>query len=348
MQIDPFGLYGFQIGVILVAIMLAVSGIVLGMGYALEDKKLKEFGKNELYQSIISGVMLGSFLVLFANGGLVAQVVSSVTLSNGTSFSCQALMQSNAALCFASNYLSGAKQYVFMNSSYNSLMSISAGFLTSLVGLNAVLGIIAGIKLNLVIVSISFTGIIAPFLNEIQYAISAIVAIMVGISVESSLLTFVALTATTIILPAGLLLRTFYPTRKLGGFFIAVAIGMYVIFPLSYLFDAMMVSQYDASGSQSGLAQVTLSAQSVKNEYIGDIGASSNQSSGLIGSITGSISDLSSLISGYFASLFNVISGLIVQVFVLPIFNLIVTGISIREFSNVLGSEASFGKFRIL
>ena len=348
MQIDPFGLYGFQIGVIIIAIMITISGMVLGIGYALDDRKIKEFGRSEIYQSVISGVLLGSFLLLFANGGAVSSLVNAVTLSNGTSFSCQAIMQNNAALCFASNYLNGPKQYTFMNRSYDSLMTISTGFLASLVALNSVLGILAGIKISLVIVSLSFAGVMQPFLNEIQYAISALIAIIVGISIESSLLSFVALTATTLVLPIGLLLRTFYPTRKLGGFFIALSIGMYVVFPLSYLFDAMMVSQYNVGSSQANLSEITFSAQSAKNQYIGTVGTNTLESTGTLSAITNSVSSLSSSISNMLDSLFNTISGLIIQVFVLPIFNLVVTGISIREFAGVFGSEAYFGKFRIL
>lgn len=348
MQIDPFGIYGFQIGVIMIAIMITISGIVLGMGYALDDRKIKEFGRSEIYQSVISGVLLGSFLLLFANGGVVSSLVNAVTLSNGTSFSCQAMMQSNAALCFASSYLNGPRQYTFMNRNYDSLMTISAGFLASLVALNSILGIMAGVKINLLIVSLSFAGLLQPFLNEIQYAVSALVAIMVGISIESSLLAFVALTATTLVLPTGLLLRTFYPTRKLGGFFIALAIGMYVVFPLSYLFDAMMVSQYDIGSNQTNLSQITFSAQSIKDQYINTIGTNTNQSTGVINSLTNSVSALSLSISNILSSLFNTISELMVQVFVLPVFNLIVTGISIRELSGIFGSEAYFGKFRIL
>ncbi len=347
-MIYPFGLYGFQIGVILVGMMLAVSGIVLGLGFAFDDRKLKDFGRNELYQSIISGILLGSFLILFANNGLVSQLVNAVTISNGTSFSCQSFMQNNTVICFASNYLTGSTQYTFMGSRHSSLMSISTGFLTALVGLNAVLGVIAGIQIDLVIVSISFASLLAPFLHEISYGISGIVMIMVSISIQSALLAFVALTATTVILPVGLLLRTFYPTRKLGGFFIAVAIGLYVVFPLTYLFDASMMGQYSLGSNQTVISQITVSAQSVQGQYLGAIGTGKNGSSGIVGSIAASVSSLSSGISSALASFFNLISGLIVQVIILPVFSLIVTGISIKELSEVLGSEASFGKFKIL
>ncbi len=46
--------------------------------------------------------------------------------------------------------------------------------------------------------------------------------------------------------------------------------------------------------------------------------------------------------------LLNQLAYLIVYAFVLPIFSLIVTGISIRELSRVLGAEAFFGKFNLL
>ena len=39
MQVLPFGQYGFSIAVYVIGIMIAISGISLGLGYAINDKK---------------------------------------------------------------------------------------------------------------------------------------------------------------------------------------------------------------------------------------------------------------------------------------------------------------------
>ena len=71
MDILPFGAYGFSIAVYVIGIMLAIAGISLGIGYAANKRSLKEFGKEEIYQSVINGVLVGSMLILFSQNGIV-------------------------------------------------------------------------------------------------------------------------------------------------------------------------------------------------------------------------------------------------------------------------------------
>jgi len=50
-------------------------------------------------------------------------------------------------------------------------------------------------------------------------------------------------TALTLVLPAGILLRVFTPTRDAGSFLIATALGFYFIFPFTYLINARVMYQ---------------------------------------------------------------------------------------------------------
>lgn len=59
-----------------------------------------------------------------------------------------------------------------------------------------------------------------------------------------NILNFVKYTALTILLPAGILMRSFPPTRGAGAYVMAFAIGMYFIFPLSYIVTDLMVLDY--------------------------------------------------------------------------------------------------------
>ncbi|GEM_PF-4970866 len=59
-----------------------------------------------------------------------------------------------------------------------------------------------------------------------------------------------------IFMGAGILLRSFYFTRKLGGLLMAIAIGLYFIFPMAYLLAG---SVYDHTGGfDSGVATVNV------------------------------------------------------------------------------------------
>jgi hypothetical protein len=72
------------------------------------------------------------------------------------------------------------------------------------------------------------------------------------------------------------------------------------------------------------------------------------RSNGVLGWIGSAISGISGMLSDMVNWLLNVMAYLIVYAFVLPIFSLIITGISIRELSGMLGAEAFFGRFNIL
>ncbi|MGC8586821.1 MAG: hypothetical protein ACP5K9_00835 [Candidatus Micrarchaeia archaeon] len=342
----PFGIYGFGMATLIIAIMLSISGIVLGIGYALDDKRLKEFGRSEIYQSIINAAMVGGLLALFASNGIITSFMNNITYSSSSSFSCPEFMSNNAALCFAYNYLAGSSPYTFMGSQHSSLLSTISGMLFALIGLAIVLGIIAGIRIDLLVASFSFSNVLNPFLSELQHIITITAAAFVGISVQASVLSFVALTATTVILPTGLILRSFYLTRRVGGFFISLAIGLYVVLPLSYLLNAFLMNSYSTSINQTSIESVTSTASSFSGSLDGISSYNStNETSngGIVGMITGGISSVANSVSGIFSSLLAFVSGLVMQVFILPAFSLAITYISIRELARALGSEAAFG-----
>ena len=341
----PFGLYGFNIAVLLISIMLAISGIILGLGYALDDRKLKDFGKNELYQSIINGILVGGLLVLFVNNGPIDSLINSLVPTH-SQFSCPSYMSSNLAICFAYSYLAGSLPYTFMGSVHISLLEKITLLLSALFLLSTILGALASLDINLIIVSLNFSFIIKPFLNEIQYIINILTATAVSTSVQALLLVFIALTAVSIILPLGIILRSFYPTRKLGGFFIALAIGLYVVFPLSYLFNAILLNSFNSNYNASSITVVTSNASLFENQTISsiDTNATSTDVIKLENSAVKLFSSISSILNG----LISYASSLVMQVFILPVFDLVITAISIREIAELLGSEAFFGKFKVL
>ncbi len=342
MGVLPFGMYGFSISIYVVSIMICIGGIILGVGYALNEKKLKEFGKNEVFQSIINGVLVGSMLILFSSSGIVNTMLNSITSSENASSTCMPQMSGNTAMCFAYSYLVGTTPYHFMGKEGQSILTVTTNLLTDLFYVNAILGVIAGLKINAVIISFSFGSFINPILYEIQYAIKALSDVAISITIQSSVLIFAAISATTILLPLGLIMRTFYPIRKLGGFLIATGIGLYVIMPMTYVFDASLINNYPESITNSSLNFAVNSTSSIESMLESRL--TSNSIS--LPNFESSLTRINSVFNNAIESLLRYVALLIMYAFVLPTFSLVLTGISIRELSGILGSESRIDLFR--
>lgn len=332
--------------------MISISGIILGLGYALNERKLKEVGKKELMESLFNGILVGSLFLLFSSNGAVSILLNQLTLSNNATISCSSILSQNPALCLANNYLVGTNTYTFEGVQHSSVLSSVTTLMVGLVSLNTVLGLVGSSKIDLIIVTISLSYVVNPIITQIQYLIRILSTLSISILVQSAIITLIAISALSLILPSGIILRSFYPTRKLGGFLIAVAIGLYVVLPLSYVFNASIVSSLSTNVNYTSLSEVTLSTKNFQNTVISSGAKAQNSNStvlsGLINTISGGITSLTNSISNIINYLYSIISYFIVSVFILPIFSLILTGISIREFSQILGSEAFFGKFDIL
>ncbi len=347
----PLSSYAFSISVYVIGIMIAIGGIILGIGYAANEKRMKEFGKKELLESVVNGAIVGGIFLLFAPHGAITGLISQATLSGNTTLSCDAFMATNPSMCLAYDYLISPSAYTFMGETHSSVLSTASGTIAELLLLNGVLGIIAGVKLSAVVVSFQFSYVFAPIISELQYIIKMLGTVAISAVVQASVLEVAAIGSLTVLLPAGIVLRTFYPTRKLGGFLMATAIGLYVVLPMSYVLNATLVNEYSASLSPTGtsITQIMGSATSLRDSLLGSQQQLNATDSGVgFSSINSAIASISGAISGLINWLLNELAYLIVYAFVLPIFSLIITGISIREISGILGAEAHFGKFNIL
>lgn len=334
--------YGLEIAVGTIAIMIAIGGIAAGLGFALNSNKLKEFGKDELFQSIVNGMLVGSFLVLFMPNGIMTNIVNGLASNGTSSLSCPSFASQNYAICFAYNYLTGSG-YTLNGVYHQSVLSQTTSLIIGFLGLNTALGIIAGLNLNIAIASISFSSVLNPIISEIQYFIKALTTISISAIVQSSLLTFIASSAVTVLLPVGLILRTFYPTRKTGGFLIAVAIGMYIILPMSYVLDANMINNYSNNISNSTIVTLTSAAYGAQGQMLSSSITTAKIS--FISTVAGYVNSIANGFSSIATMVINAISYFLIAAFILPAFSMVLTIISIKEISAILGSEISFGLF---
>jgi hypothetical protein len=167
---------------------------------------------------------------------------------------------------------------------------------------------------------------------------------------------FIYYVALPIMLPVGIVLRTFYFTRKLGGAIIAMAIGGFMILPLTYVFSATLLDSYFtnslATPISSTISSINSFSSSVSNLQssafsLGSTGSANTINWGLLGVVTSGIGALTSSFNLVLTEIWNSIVLTIIQVFFLPIFSIILTVISTKELANIFGSELNLEMFNV-
>jgi hypothetical protein len=342
---DPF--LGYSIAIEVLAIMIAVGGIIFGVGLAINDRRLKQIGQSELYQVVINGAIIGAFIVLFVPGGLISALLGSMTTGvSGTS--CSAY-PNNPATCFATSYLSGVSDVTINGNPYQSLLTSNLELLSASALLYAGVGTLSSVKLDLFIISFGLQGLNA-ILGPLKGIIDFLSLSSVFIIAQSMLLGFFYYTALPLMLPVGIVLRTVYFTRKLGGAIIAIAIGGYLILPLTYVFSAVLLNTFyvnalatPVSSTVSSINTFLSSVQSLQGSAfsLGSTQSANTINFNLVGVVTSGIGVLTSSFNLVLSAIWDSMVVLIIQVFFLPIFSMILTFISVKELAKLLGSEIS-------
>ncbi len=340
---------GYNIAVSVISIMLSIGGMVWGLGYATDNLKLKSFGRDEIIQSCINGAIVGSLFLFLSPGGLGTGIINGLVSSSNVTVSCTGYLSSNYAICFANNYLVGLAPVTINNNGYPSLLDSSLELLVPVSTIYAILGFISSSQVSLGVISFAFTTLLTPLLSQMNFIIEALTFAIIGIYTQSALLNVIAIVAVPLLLPIGIVLRTFYPTRRLGGTMIAIAIGLFVVFPLTYLLDAQITVNYSSSINIADLNSFQLQSQSAQNSVLsistGTI--TSNSLGGILQVITGTLGGLISSFTPLLNEIVSWLAILIVEVFFFPVFSIMLTITSIRELAKVFGSEVSLGRFDI-
>ena len=338
---------GYSIAIAAVSVMIGVFGIILGLGYATNNKRIKDFGFDELIQSLIGGVIIAVLYTAFSQGGFISTAINQVFYSSNASATCYGIPAQNPAICFAYAYTSGISPISVNGKQYPSLMDSAIVLLAPVSVLYGVLAVLGSIKLSGIIISIGFASFVQPLLSQINYIISTLTFAIISLEIQGIIIKFAAATALPVLLPVGLVLRTIYFTKRLGGMLIALAIGLYAVFPLTYLLGAQLVSTYSINASQ-----LSSSVSSYSGDILGSIQGSVQPSlgsmnfsilSGLYSTVNSVIAPIESLIE----SLISAIAILITEVFFVPLLSIMITITSTRELARIMGSEISFGKFDI-
>ena len=197
---------GVEIAVIVVSASIVLAGILLGLGKAFGYKRIENFGVEELIQSIVNAAIIGAFAAIIE---LVAVISSTIV----------------TPLCEEGNVV---QQLICVLGNINDSLFLMFQNLVQILNL---LGYYQSLALEFGAFAI------VPFANldSVSAVLSAQIlslnAIIILLSLNMQIAVFIGGNALGLLFPVGLVLRTMFATRKVGGFLIALAIGLYLFYP---------------------------------------------------------------------------------------------------------------------
>lgn len=318
--------YNIAIAVIVISIIL--SGIAIGIGKALRSKRVELFGKEELIQSMINSALVGGLFLITTT---IDKALLSLTPEMPSEI-CPSLREG----------VSSAAGYVECNlmGIGDKLYSINDLLLHS----NYIISFISKIELNIAIVSAQPFFVLESITQTINLFLQTLYILSSILSLQITFMAFILSSAFPVLLPIGLILRCFFATRKIGGAIMAIAIGLYVVYPL------MFIAAFDpASYTEKSMLGVSQTLTSFNNRYSSvpliDIGEgniirekinelSNNDFMGEVNALLGTIPPL--------------ISDLSFVLLLIPLLSTVITIIFVLEFAALLGSEITFGRFDLI
>jgi len=219
-----------NLSTIVMLISLTVAAILYMIGYALENAKLISFSKDLIFQLLGSALILGMYLGIVASLNFWAPSLLSTNFVFSGGPSIREI--SGEAVGNWETLQSHAEHYV------NCLLDYSKESIKQILFLTQIISVVASSSLNLAIGSFSQFIPIFPtgggLIPIASLGIGALATIVIQLTLQ---LKFLKLWFAffNIILPLGLLFRSFPYTRAAGAAMIAITIGFTIFLPIFYL-----------------------------------------------------------------------------------------------------------------
>ncbi len=321
---------GMEIAALVVTASIVLAGILIGIGRAFSYKRIENFGIDELIQSVINAAIIGAFAAIIE---LVNSVSSSVI---------EGVCGEDATVI--------AQLSCLMETTKINVFSL---FQELVVLINTV-GFYQSMTLDFDVL------VLQPFTN--LGAVSAIFSlqllllqlIMVFVDLNVQILNFIGQNALLLLFPIGLVFRTFFATRRVGGFLIGLAIGAYLLYPsfviifpdpqADILNATANVSEFNNKSYYAAAPIIDLNDNYALAEKLdvmsgrcfdSDSPECVNATAGLARDDVDFVGDLTVIAQKNSIA----ISKILLYLVVAPLFSLIITFIFIKEITKVLGSE---------
>jgi hypothetical protein len=201
--------------IIAIATMSFVAALGFMAAQALRLQEWEMWAKGEIYQLIIT-VVLAIFL-----------------------FSSAAVIDNTTRAYAGGTLFDGAQSYL------GQVICLSAVTTIKMEGYKMALQYLAGMKSRYYASAWGFAFPTYPGLDVLERAVDVLQMIIIpftsSLYVQSIGLDIIRAAAMSLLMPAGILLRLFPPTRNAAGFMIASALGLYFVLPFSYIIGKEIV-----------------------------------------------------------------------------------------------------------
>lgn len=189
----------------IVAIMIIISGIAIGIGKAIGSKRLEFFGVEELGQAILNAAIIAVLAAIAATITQVSADIDFLTCGAGLpeELQCQMANVENASFLL----MGESEKTALMLGYYESLLLYFGSF---------DIQILKGLE---------------PMKEALVDEIKMLSMSSTFAAMNSQLANFIAQTMLEVFLPLGVIFRSFFATRKIGGFLIGASVGFYLLFP---------------------------------------------------------------------------------------------------------------------
>ncbi|MDO8554765.1 MAG: hypothetical protein Q7S22_08200 [Candidatus Micrarchaeota archaeon] len=318
-----------RLATIVVTISIILSGIALGLGRSLGYRNMENFGKEELGQSIINAALLGI-------AATIIETTKSISADAVKDTICQAAISEDAI----------AK----ISCIQQSLSTALFGLIQENIKTLNIVGYYQTLSLNFGSFSIQ------PFINlggvssTLQSQLLILENTLIMINLNSQFIDFISQNAFGLIFALGLIFRAFFATRKLGGFLIALAIGLFVFYPIFIMafptpYTEIQSATVNASlfNNNTNYALIPIVDLNGNNAIAQKLDSLAGRTSNVTNS-TMTMTDFSGDLTTIIGLNANAIAKTLLYSVIAPIFSLIITVVFIKELSNILGGEIASGQ----
>jgi hypothetical protein len=234
----------FDIAITAATISILIGGILFGVGLGFGIRRMRLLGAEEIGQGIISAAMLGALL--------------SFTLLLGSAFSSLSLAKAPPCPQIIAP-LESPHAYQACNLASLELSLREAASLLSRAA--DITGFASSLELSFGVVSAQPFFALQSVSQQLSGTAYSLYAASALAFLELELSRIIQSSALAIFLPAGLLLRTFFATRKLGAAAMAIAISAFAVYPLLFTYT------FSVSNSQQEIMAATQSASSFDSKF---------------------------------------------------------------------------------
>ena len=223
-------------------ISFAIATIIMMVGVALKSDKLRNFGIGELYEALASTIIVGMFLYVAA---VMFGIIPALFVGNINPFPTALNLMTSTIQQAQTVYANYFNEYLLLKFIYSISPFIKVTGTSFKISVSSA-QLTPFYDIPLEILYISPLSTLGWMLSDGSMALWA----------EYYILVFFSVAAIPAFLVPGVVLRSIFPTRALGGMLMALAIGFYLVMPtlfaVAYYFTAPgILQQLQTSAAQS-------------------------------------------------------------------------------------------------